>query len=434
MLWILGIVAGLYVVSQQFLKYRPPTILLWLAGSGLILLEFALCVVRVYPAIERTNWDYDIFYRIGRTVADGQDPYSPELWYKSPALNPPSSLPLFFLMGLPSLNTSKWIWITLNELMGLTIVPLSVLVFRLTSADRSRQQLSRSDVLLLTACFITTRSFFQLRNTGQVSMLAATCLVAALLARERTRPIIAGVWLSLATIKINTMLPFLLLFNKRKDIISWISLSLSVGLLLILPGHLDRLPSQLVHCLGYIKEFSQPGGINDYTDEGPISNSHISVTRAVYGLGMTDRSSMEAIQTSVILLAFLFILFGIYWEQWPIGLLSAQVALFSMIFLYHRSYDMVLLAFPLVYAARETLNQTGRGKACFFLASVLLILALNFRHYLTEAVSLPLLKGLFMGYPVWFILVTMGLLYAGQKLSSNSRFTTQTGELLPVIP
>ena len=53
---------------------------------------------------------------------------------------------------------------------------------------------------------------------GQLPLLASWFLLIALLAQGRGRPILAGVMLGAATMKVGTMLPFLLLFHSRRDL------------------------------------------------------------------------------------------------------------------------------------------------------------------------------------------------------------------------
>ena len=88
----------------------------------------------------------------------------------------------------------------------------------------------------LTAALIVSDAFAYGLFMGQLGLLTAVALLAALDSQGRGRPILAGFWLALATIKVSTMLPFLLLFHRRTDLRTWAALVVFCSALCLLAG------------------------------------------------------------------------------------------------------------------------------------------------------------------------------------------------------
>ena len=97
----------------------------------------------------------------------------------------------------------------------------------------------------------------------------------------------------------------------------------------------------------------------------------------------------------------------------------ALVALFSILFLYHRDYDTVILVLPLVYGACQARAASARGHRRFTAIGLLVIAIL----YLNAVLLRPLAKstgdwGLFgrlmqatvLPYATWLILLAMFVL------------------------
>ena len=97
-------------------------------------------------------------------------------------------------------------------------------------------------------------------GAGQFAVLAALVIFGALWAQARGRPVLAGVLLALGTIKVATMLPFLLLFARRKDRLAWLSLPLGCLGLYLLTSPAAALLTRLGECLHNIDRVSAPGG------------------------------------------------------------------------------------------------------------------------------------------------------------------------------
>ena len=100
---------------------------------------------------------------------------------------------------------------------------------------------------------------------GQLSVLEALVLVAALDARGRDRPGLAGLLLSIATVKIATMLPFLLLFLRKSDLRTWVGLAVGCLALLAMTGHVWDLPGNYSVMAGRVARLGCAGQVNDYS-------------------------------------------------------------------------------------------------------------------------------------------------------------------------
>ena len=97
-------------------------------------------------------------------------------------------------------------------------------------------------IAALTLVLIASDAFGYGLFIGQLGLLAALALVAALDQQGRGRPIGAGIWLGVATIKVSTMLPFLLLFLRKSDLRTWVALVLTCSTLCLLGGFPSLLP------------------------------------------------------------------------------------------------------------------------------------------------------------------------------------------------
>src|SRR5207249_3394308 len=102
---------------------------------------------------------------------------------------------------------------------------------------------------------------------------------------------------------------------------------------------------------------------------------------ALYRLGMRDRSAIRIVQ---------YLLLGLLgaWvarqvlpvgqvANLPRGAACSLVALFSLIFLYHRLYDAVILVVPLVYCVGRCRIETGAARALFLACVIAVLLVLT---------------------------------------------------------
>src|SRR5205807_2161319 len=143
-------------------------------------------------------------------------------------------------------EVSFLLWTLGNVLACLTLLPLSqgALVAQEQTADRREQGNSLSwqlPVLVLvglTPAFFLSEASLVSFYLGQLGILESLMLLAALHSQARGRPILAGAWLALATVKAATMLPFLLLFHRKSDRRTWVAFPVIILGLCLLTGSL----------------------------------------------------------------------------------------------------------------------------------------------------------------------------------------------------
>ncbi len=210
----------------------------WISAGAAALVLFYLYII--YQA--RLSPDHHIFWQAGRDIWVGNDPYDPVRFAVNPFLNPPTALPLFALFALAPYWLSLLIWILSNVLLCLLLPALAgraLSVQEGSFASQSGKQPAPWDfpprVLAgTTTALIVSDAFGYDLFVGQLGLLTAMALLAALEAQGRGRRILAGFWLALATIKVSTMLPFLLLFHRKADLRTWVALAFFCAILCLM--------------------------------------------------------------------------------------------------------------------------------------------------------------------------------------------------------
>jgi len=323
---------------------------------------FALAGVNPHVGI-----DYRFFRGAGFDVLAGRDPYSAEGFAEHPFLNPPTALPLFAVFALLPFKGGYIGWTILNLLACASLVPLAQWALaaqqRLGDSNASEvgaeESLREVNVLGLTAALLISDASVLTLGIGQLSIVVALALFAALAAQARGRPVVAGIFLGLATVKVGTMLPFLLLFCRKADRWTWVMLGGTTLVLCLATGAATALPGRLATVLTRINQLESPGQVNDYTFEGFHSQNILGFDHAFYRLGLRNRTAIRVAQYGALLLLGGWVARKVLVRsQLPRPAACSLVALYSMVFFYHRNYDAVILALPLVYAA----NQAGRAR------------------------------------------------------------------------
>jgi hypothetical protein len=327
-------------------------------------------------ATYQVPYDFKLFWNVGHDLARGIDYYrlDPHGDHQ-PILNPPTALPLFRAWALFPLRKGAKLWYALNALGVLALVPLSAagLRARMESTAPSLPAFRRG---ILTAAIALSCSQAMGLALGQLALLTAFSVLAALYAQGSGRPRLAGLWLAVATVKVNTMLPFLLLFLRKKDRPTWATLGVGCVVLCLASGPIGKLPARVARTLEFINVTQEPGRVNDYGFTGPSHGSLVGLDHALYRLGLRDRGAIRLIQVAVLGALGVALFRAIRSGALAPGADTAAVTLYASIFLYHRSYDLVLLALPLTYAAMRldaTDAATRRSATC---ASVAILMAL----------------------------------------------------------
>jgi hypothetical protein len=344
----------------------------------------AVFLIHLYAAFQNDvfGFDFRIFRNAGCDIWAGLDPFSAARSAEHGLLvNPPTCIPLFATFALPPFRYSLAIWTILNVVASLAFPALC------WSALRSQDGLGATNERLdstpcrmpvetlvgIAICLIFSEASMKGFLLGQLSMFTAVMVLWALTCQARNRPVLAGVCLFLATVKIATMLPFLLLFLRRADRWTWATLaSLVIGACLM-TGKPGELPDRLAILKGRIANLQAAGHVNDYSYAGTKNESIIGFEHLFYRLGMRDRGLIRYAQ----ILALMSIGAWLVWLVVAGRVLRSDAAclitFFSMLFLYHRDYDTVILAFPLVHCAEMARATRGRSRVLYTACGLIVI-------------------------------------------------------------
>ena len=119
-----------------------------------------------------------------------------------------------------------------------------------------------------------------------------------------------------------------------------------------------------------------PGKVNDYSYEGTRNESIISFEHLFYRLGMRDREWIRYAQFLALLAVGAWVAYLVVLKELPRPAAACLVSFFSLLFIYHRDYDTVILALPLVYCAGKVRVTTGPARwlytACGLMAIAIL--------------------------------------------------------------
>ncbi len=393
----------------------------WFVG-GFGLLAFVVTLALHEPA----GQDVRSFWEAGTAVWRGEDPYAdPHL------LNPPVVLPLYAVMALLPFATLLAAWTVFNATATVLLVWLGQRALS-AQGDDSSWRLPPATLVVLTAAVILSFSSRYGLALGQLAVLTTLFLFAALDARGRGRPILAGVWLALAAIKTATMLPFLLLFHRKADRLSWVAMMVAgVGLTLLTTSPRD-LPTRCRECLRNIERFGAAGGYNDYAYSNASSAEILAIDHALYRVGLRDRTALRWGQLVVLGLVGVWLARRVLTsERDKPAAATALVALFAALFLYHRVYDLVVLVLPLLYATGRSVRIQGTARILYgaCVAAVLGALYLRVGMLRELSAAVPESPGLgwrfievvVLPYGDWCLLVGLCCLAAAEKRTSRDR-------------
>lgn len=296
----------------------------------------------------------DIHYRWleGTDIARGASPYG-----RPPCVYPPNAFPLFVVFSCFGYPQLLLVWTAGNALGFLLLIPAAAWALSFC-ADADAWRLPAPALGVLSAALALSVAARLALDVGQLVVPVTLMLLAALAAQQCRRPALAGVGLALAAIKAATLLPFLLLFLRRRDRAAWLSMAgLSMVLCLLATAPTD-LPGRVRECLDNIHALNQPGGMNNFA--GHTNVDLIGLDRAAYYAGLASREGARAFQWLALVVLGAWLAWQVRRrEALPPAAAWSLVALYSMLFLYHRLYDACVLVIPLLYAAGQARQATG---------------------------------------------------------------------------
>jgi hypothetical protein len=281
----------------------------------------------------------------------------------------------------------------------------------------------------LTSALLVSDAVLVCLSLGQFGIFVSMAIVAGLRARGDGRPVLAGVWLALATVKVTTMLPFMLLFLHRRHLRTWISLAATTLALCLATGSLTTLPDRVLSLVGRVGELESPGKVNDYSFDGPRSENMLGFDHAYFRLGLRDRWTIRCAQLLTLAalggwIAYLVLKEGCL----PWGAACSLVALYAVVFLYHRAYDTVVLAVPLVYSVGRLRSASGSTRWLFAFCALAVLLVwcqdVEMLRSLQErslqgGLSGWLIQAAVLPYATWLVVLTMAALVIAVRRSAT---------------
>ncbi len=423
------------IAAALILRVRVKPGLMWglAVVTGVLVVCMTCSVFFALGSDHRAGIDYRIFWGAGNDVWAGIDPYGADRFAELPFPHPPNVLPFFAAFALLPFPTSFLVWTAFNVVACVALVPLTQAA--LMAQDRldgsavpnPKPSWRLPEVVLfgLTCALILSDASLLTLALGQFSIMAAVALLAALAAQARGRPVAAGVLLALATVKVGTMLPFLLLFLRKEDWRTWVALALTTLALCLATVPATELPGRLMTVLDRIEQLQAPGQVNDYTFEGTQPENILGFESAFYRVGLRDRTVIRLAQFAAVLALGAWVARQVIGpRRLPRAAACALVALYSTLFLYHRSYDTVILVLPLVYCAGQARLGQGRVRWQFAACAIALLFVLNLNvEFLREATRLSLTWGAWgrvvqavvLPYGTWLIVLAMVLLVSNRR-------------------
>jgi dolichol-phosphate mannosyltransferase len=414
---IVFLIAGAWILGL-----RLPRVALW--GGGLL---GTLAFAWVVRGTDWTTGDAEEFWRSGLSAREGRNPYVGSGLLNGGdiyVLNPPPAIAGFVLFSLLPMPIYLVVWRLLAVLTyGATTFASS---FSLGDEGDARPWRLPVEALVLLSGAVLMSTVIR----GAVASMASTYLtiafvLGALVCRARGKPVAAGICLALGMTKVTTLLPMLLLFCRKKDLKTWIAFAVVGVVLTFVAIRPANLPAALERNLYNIRQCSAPGGINDWLAD-PVSNlGLITFDYAVFHLGIRERGVIKAVGWALT--------GGLgAWIAWlllrrrrlPDAPACAILAAFSALFMYHRLYDMGILAIPLVYCAGRSLREPGglRWAYRFCAAAILWVFYLRVNQIekllpvIQEAGLLPrLAEALVLPQAVWVTLAALVVLLVTEQ-------------------
>jgi hypothetical protein len=369
--------------------------------------------------VSDTSWgDFRNVWNAGAYVLDGKDPY--RLFGFT---YPPNSLPLFRLIALVPLRAAIVVWPAINILI---FASLGLVTRRLLVAqDQGRIVVVEPVTSALLAAAVSLSMALQLGiDTGNVASLVAFALLGALWAQpfESTGPVISAACLAIAAIKPQTMLPFMLLFLRRADRLTWVLLTLFLTVITLFWAGSPMDFFNRFYEMASVQALERgPGRILDYSILNPYSYAIIGFDHVFSRIGIDTRTVTMALSTSITLAMGVWVTYLVLRKpEVPRGACCSLVSLYSTVFFMHRLYDMAVLIIPVIWCASRFRSGTGPAKWSHAVALAAIVLALNPAYgemlVLTRNASHPVVTALFLPSVTYLIIVAFCALSLGTWL------------------
>jgi hypothetical protein len=400
-----------------------------LTVAGLGIASYVVTVVRDEMGDSVRAFDLEYFWIGGQNLREGRSPYD-----DPNVMNPPVAFPLYWLVSAVPFEEGRLAWTMLIGLGALALVEFARRILTAGGDDTARK-LGLPVILLLTAVLCLSRANRFGIELGQLALPVTLCLFWAFYAHLRNRPNQTGIGLAVASIKTPTLIPLLLYFVRRFRWRMWVTMG-AAGVALVL---VTTSPGQIVprcqECLRNIAGTREQGKLDDYDISNSRNYSMMSFSVLFNRLGMLDRGKVEMLSlaaTAVVTACVACLLLGRRRLDTPAAL--SVVSIYAMLFLYHRIYDLILLAVPLVYVYGKARQERGKARWLFVACGVCMLLALNIREWLVadtrvrvlavDDLTSSLLRVVVLPYLTWLMVLALVFLVLAEHARPKIRGAT----------
>ena len=377
-----------------------------------------------------TGNDLYVFWLAGQKVWEGRSPYnSHESLGILVPLNPPTAFPLFACLSLLPFRVCLGVWTVLNTVACLALVGLSGRALRAeTGLGDPEWDLDLPSIGVLSAAVALSFASRYGILVGQLAILTAIALIGAVQARAQGRWFTSAVCLALATVKVGTMLPFLLLFCGRGDRKTIVALATLCIILVLAATPAPAVPGRLQEMFGSVAQLDTT--INSYEYANSSSVEILGIDHSLYRLGLRSRPLIRLGQALVLVALGIWVAFESSPKgRLPRGAVVSLVALYAELFLYHRFYDSVLLALPLAYAAGWARSERGRGRILPAVVGVAVLSVMYLRVNTLRTLTTfslragfwrQVIQAVLLPYATWSILLAMACIgLANRRPAAN---------------
>ena len=288
-------------------------------------------------------------------------------------LYPPFALPLFAPLTLISLENLLIVFLLVNLGATAAVLHQTVKLF----GDRWPVRVTVGVCLL----FLAWAPFRVTLRNGQISILILAALLASLALRAGGKQALAGVLFGLALAKYSLTLPFLLYFIWKRE---WRLVAVSLGVVLA-----------LTQVFAFVEGVSAFEAVSNYSAAvNAVYNAEpdyfIGTTEIqVLFFALTGSGAATSILTGILVaVALVALALTFKRSREDEGSRFAALALFSLWFAYHRTYDCVILIFPAAYFVNNLLKNRNVFFSRFGLAALALFI-LSIPGFLTERAGIP---------------------------------------------
>ena len=334
----------------------------WLVVICLLLAHFFIRTVlisaRYFASVEVFHWDMDFWYSAGSLWLEDQSPYDniifgqrmAELRVEETAASnypfsyPPQMLTLFSLFSLVPVKTVVWVWFIANLAL---IFLLLFIIWKVFSRYRPIGLPEAAFLIAMIGTGIRTNLKY-----SQLGLLIGIAVMAMFWYSERKKPAAAGIALGFAAFKPTSAPIYFIYYLLKKN---W-RLLISAGLVLLVFGLLPFLFSDQPLLPTYMEFLSggneQMVSVDDDSPFDPWSATQYQLSILLLRIFNSD-AGWAHILSWVGVLAMLSLVFWVTFKGKPVPYPAlyefAILSVATMMYIYHRSYEVFFLFPVLIY-------------------------------------------------------------------------------------